>query len=678
MDKLASKNNILKNLVFIAEIDEGNGGLKSLSLQADPDRMNWVEGTMTWGLMQSLTGFDNYSPIPFKRLTIEQDCAVSVYEDVDTVLTVTRKMSDKVFHEEYTLTNHRDTVLFYNRGDLGIYTTFNDSYTDAETCMKHRCHAHIWCGGQVSYIRALKMGFSENNVGLVLRKGALDGYSVERLAAESSNDRGDFILHPSPVVLEPGESMTIAWDIFMYPEDDFEKTVLTRNPEAIMISARHDTVFIGETFELRAQVASEIESVEVFCEGHAIPYRLEGRTISVSMMPEKTGLHTFRFTVNGIATVARYYCVRKFSEILQQRIRFIIRNQQYHQPGSALDGAYLIYDNEDRRCYFQKYIVDHNACRERIGMGLLMARYLQHHDDPEVRASLEKFESFVRREFFDEDTGEVYNTIGKEPQHLRLYNAPWMISFWVEIFRLKKDPIYLDFTCKTMEYYYRNGGSHFYPNGSTFIESISVLRENGYEKEAEHLLERCREHIDNIVRKSTNYPKHEVRFEQTIVSPAVAITAQYYQFDPVPQILQDITKHVKILERFNGRQPDHRLNEIPIRHWDDYWFGKAQLFGDTFPHYWSVLSARAFMMYYEISGDVEYRTRAERCFRNTLCLFADDGTASCAYVYPYSIRMIGADGKYGARVRGEFNDAWSNDQDFALYFILRCANYLYE
>jgi len=668
--------NILKNAAFIAEIDETNGGLKSLCLQNDPDRMNWVEGRMTWGLMQSLTGFDDYFPIPFKSLVLEQNRAVSVYEDVDTVLTVTRTMSDDVLHEEYTLTNHRNTVLFYNRGDLGIYTTFNDNYTDAETCMKQRCHTHIWCGEQVSYVRTLKMGLAENNVGLVLRKGALDGYSVERLAAEGSNDRGDFIMHPSPVILEPGESMTVAWDIFMYPGDEFEKSVLTRFPEAIMISARHDTVFAGEPFELTAEAGAEIKTVEVSCDGHAVPYRIAGRTILVNMVPEKTGLHVFRFTVNGITTVARYYCVRKFAEMVKDRIHFIIRNQQYHKPGSALDGAYLIYDNEDKRCYFHKYLVDRNACRERVGMGLLMTRYLQTHDDPEVRASLEKFEAFVRREFFDENTGEVYNTIGKEPQHLRLYNAPWMITFWLEMFRLKKDQLYLDFICKTMEYYYRSGGSHFYPNGATFAEVIPILRENGYGEAAERLLRLCREHVDTIVRNSTNYPKHEVSFEQTIVSPAVAITASYYQVDPVPEFLEDASKHVKILERFNGRQPDHRLNEIPIRHWDDYWFGKSQLFGDTFPHYWSVLSARAFMMYYDISGDAEYLDKARRCLRNTLCLFADDGTASCAYVYPYSVRMVGADGKCGARVRGEFNDEWANDQDFALYFILRLGTEL--
>ena len=664
-------DNTLNNSVFLVEIDEANGGLKSLALQTDKDQMNWVEGTMTWGLMQSLTGFANYHPIPFKSVSIENNRSVSIYEDVDTVLTVTRSMSDTELHEEYTLTNHRDTILFYNRGNLGIYTTFNDNYTDAETCMKHRCHTHLWCGEQVSYIRALKMGLSDWNIGLVLRHGALDSYSVERIASKSSNDRGDFILHPSPVILEPGESMTIAWDLFMYPGNEFEKNLIERFQDVIIISARHDTVFEGESFELTAEVSSDIENVQISCEGVPVPFRIEGRKIFADMRPEKTGSHVFRFTVNGITTIARYYCVRRFAEILRDRIHFVVRNQQYHKHGSALDGAYLIYDNEEQRPYFHKFIADRNACRERMGMGLLMARYLQSHDDPEVRASLEQFETFVRREFFDEVTGEVFSTIGKNPEHLRLYNAPWMITFWLEMFRLKKDQGYLDFVCRTTEYYYRSGGSHFYPNGSIFAEVVPVLRENGREEDAEHIRRQCLEHVENIVKNSTNYPKHEVSFEQTIVTPAVAITAGYYKIDPQPRFLEDAARHARILEGFSGRQPDHRLNEIPIRHWDDAWFGKSYLFGDTFPHYWSVLSARAFIAYYDISGEEKYQDKAKRCLRNCLCLFADDGTASCAYVYPFSVRMLGEDGKYGPRIRGEFNDAWANDQDFALYFILR-------
>ena len=44
-----------------------------------------------------------------------------------------------------------------------------------------------------------------------------------------------------------------------------------------------------------------------------------------------------------------------------------------------------------------------------------------------------------------------------------------------------------------------------------------------------------------------------------------------------------------------------------------------------------------------------------------MCLFFPDGSASCAYVYPFSVNER----------KGEFYDDWANDQDFALYEYLK-------
>jgi hypothetical protein len=115
-----------------------------------------------------------------------------------------------------------------------------------------------------------------------------------------------------------------------------------------------------------------------------------------------------------------------------------------------------------------------------------------------------------------------------------------------------------------------------------------------------------------------------------------------------------------VLERFNGLQPSFHLHQIPIRYWDDYWFGKKHLFGDVFPHYWSCLTARSFRDYAQASGKKTYQALAEQCMRNCLCLFGENGEGSCAYVYPFRLN----------ETRGEFYDEWANDQDFALYFAL--------
>ena len=82
--------------------------------------------------------------------------------------------------------------------------------------MTTKCHTHIWCGENISYVMCLRMGGEAPHLGLALTDGSLSGYSVERDFEKISNDRGDFILHPSPVALVPNESFTIEWKLFWH------------------------------------------------------------------------------------------------------------------------------------------------------------------------------------------------------------------------------------------------------------------------------------------------------------------------------------------------------------------------------------------------------------------------------------------------------------------------------
>ena len=112
-----------------------------------------------------------------------------------------------------------------------------------------------------------------------------------------------------------------------------------------------------------------------------------------------------------------------------------------------------------------------------------------------------------------------------------------------------------------------------------------------------------RRHIDNIIKIGTSYPEHEVRYEQTIVTPAVTLIAQMYQITHDKALIEECRKQLMILEKFNGRQPTHYMNDLAVRHWDGYWFGKRMLYGDTFPHSASIHSSDAFLHYYMITGD---------------------------------------------------------------------------
>ncbi len=650
----------MHNRLFSVELRPENGGLKSLVLHDDPDCMNWIEGTGTWGV-----------PLGMEFLSMErkENAAISRYRRNALELEVRRTMGDTFLRERFTFRNSAGCDLYFQRGALGIFGTFNDSYADAETCEKKRCHTHLWCGGANSYVHALKMGPFTTELALILTRGELDCYSVRRIECDSSNDRGDFVLHPSPAHLLPGADMTLEWELAAFPEGRFREALLAR-PGNCVIDFGQETVFAGESFRLTAECTEAPENVEVRCNGENVPFQLENRRIRVEFKPETLGEHRFDFTVTGRRFRAFGNCVEPIGELIDKRIRFIIRKQQMTDRASPLHGAYLIYDNEEHSQYFDCNNANHNACRERLGMGLLIARRLREKPDAEMARSLALFEQFVLREVFDPETGEVYNNIGKETRFKRLYNAPWMITFFVEMYRLRKKEKYLDWIERAMKNYYAGGGSRFYPNGSLFSDAVALLRDAG--RNAAELAARVREHVAVIAANGILYPPHEVKFEQTIVTPALSILSAYYNMiDPDPALLEEAGAHARILVRFQGDQPDYRLREIPIRHWDGYWFGKRKLYGDTL-HYWSCLSAHALRLYAGITGDEALLSRAKRCLRNTLALFFPDGSASCAYCHPFSVTMLHPDGtESDAARRGEFFDPWANDQDFALYYILR-------
>ena len=655
----------MENGKFTVEFNSANGGLKTLVLKNDADRMNWIEGLGTWGV-----------PSGMEYLGAEQKDgkAVSRYRRGVLELTVERSMGSDFLRERFSFRNTAPYDLYFQRGELGVFATFNDNYTDAETCEKRRCNAHLWCGGENSYVHALKMGEFHTELALILTQGSLDSYSVRRIAKEISNDRGDFILHPAPSHFLPGETKVLEWELAAFPAGAFKHELLKR-PNSAYLSFEQETIFPDERFRIMAECSAKPETAEVFCNGNKIPFRIEGSSVLVDYAPEKTGEHKFEFRINGRVFRANGFVSEDLETVVDRRIRFIIRKQQMTDPRSPLCGAYLIYDCEENAPYFDYANPNHNACRERFGMGLLIARRLQRKHDDEMEKSLKLFEQFLLREVFDTETGEVCNNIGKNAKFKRLYNAPWLITFWLEMHRLYKEDRYLVRIERSIRNYYGKGGAKFYPNGSVFSDAVKAIRDAGKTETARELAGLVRTHVENIRANGILYPPHEVRFEQTIVTPALSILSAYYNLiERNPALLEEAKNHAAILKRFNGDQPDHKWNNLPIRHWDDYWFGKRALYGDTL-HYWSCLSAYASLLHAQGTGDNALRMQAKKTLRNLLCLFFPDGTASCAYLHPYSVTMLNPDGSEIAPARrGEFFDPWANDQDFALYYILRAED----
>ena len=584
---------------------------------------------------------------------------------------ITREFSsDGNLIETYTFVNKRDRDYFPKTGEIGIAVPFPDNYTDAQICMKERCHAHIWCGGNEAYVMGLRMGGFSPNLGLVLTKGEIREYSIIRNPEKISNDRGTIILHPVLKPLKPKEKAVVAWNLFWFNDrDDFNKKILDEIGRPT-VCLKRGIYFDGEETEFYVLTKNKKDCQKEFkvsCERKNILFTKTEKEncVEYAIKSENVcpGEKIFEIEYGESKTYAKILVLPKFETLVKKRCTFIARKQQYNAEGSNLNGAFLIYDNEENKLFYEKKF-DHNGGRERVGMGVLIASWLQKHDDEAIESALQKYTEYIKRELFDENTGIVYNDVRRDNEWNRLYNYPWMAVFFMERYKLYGNKEDIGDMYKILMSYYDQNGEKFYAIGIPMTESIELLKKAEMNAEADRLLACYVKHGKNIIKNGLMFPAHEVKYEQSIVAPAVCYLFELYEITGEKEYLENGKKLLDVLILFNGHQPDFRLYENAIRHWDGYWFGKYQNYGDTFPHYWSALSGLAFYEYSKISGDEKFKDAAENSLRGILSCFHEDGSASAAYVYPYSVN----------NVRCGYEDPWANDQDWGMYFYLQKHN----
>ncbi|MBQ7822519.1 MAG: hypothetical protein IJ391_09600 [Clostridia bacterium] len=661
----------MKNSVFDIVVDSESGTLTSISNINDVYKMNFCRPDAKWGEIKCdvydgiwLDYKERITHMTVKDVRLEDKRMSAEYSNGMVDVRVERffKDNDRLV-ERYTIRNATDYDIFIEPDNFGITLPFDDRYSSADVCMTNRCNTHIWCGKNVSNVCALKMGPSEINLGLVLTKGALDSYSQEGV---DSNDRGRFIFNPAHTELLPKEEYILEWELFWHTgREDFIR-ILKEYDSHIEVSAEYFTFFENESIEFSLYTHTAPKDIKIALDGTSLPYSLENGCVNISCLPKRIGEHRFDIEINGIRTHADFFVSPELDSLVERTVDFIVDKQQYHREGSHLDGAFLIYDCEEKHLIYDDTIPDHNACHERIGMALLLTKYLQDHPNDRYKRALNKYLDFLYREFYDENIGRVYPSIGKDQPRIRLYDAPWVADLFVEVYYLTGEKRYLSEIIKIFDFYYEHGGDHFYPNGFSPKKCVDALRHAGLKDDAEKLFDKFKIHVDNMVKIGTSFPAHEVNYEQTIVSPAATFISEMKLLTGKDSYIDAAALHVELLERFDGKQPSHRLNEIPVRYWDGFWFGKAMQFGDTMPHYWSCLTARSFADYGVASNNEEYIDKAKACVRNCLSNYFSDGSGSCAYIYPYKVN-----GK-----RGRFYDVWSNDQNTALYFALQIREQL--
>ena len=630
--------------------DPTTGAIASLTLAGDTTGMNWMLRTdgSQYAWVTSKYGWGlGYFTAGGRTLSWHTPESVAdggrrvVYTAGGVRVEVERSEAGGGFAERYTFVNKGTAPVRLT--DLGIYTPFNDNYPDARTCLRERCHAHIWPGGAAAWVEARRMSGRGAEVGLMLTQGNVVDYDIWERGPErgASNFRGVVALCPADTTLGPGGRMTVGWRVFACDgPEGFRRSVL-RYGGALAEADRY-VATVGDTVRVALHTARGTRH----------------RDVRIG----RTGEHTVALDLGG----GRQTCVRLLGipapeELVARRVAFILDHQQMNDTADARYGAFMVYDNETGRIYLNdddRASHDTDEGRERVGMGLLLAKWCTLHPDARLRGALVRYAAFVRRELQTADY-TTYSQTGRRGYH-RGYNYPWVADFYFHMYDLTGDARYAADGYGTLCAFFRHFGYGFYAIDIPVLESMKALERAGMSAERDTLLAHYRRTAARFAKTGPLFPRHEVNYEQSIVAPAVAFMAEMYLQTADTACLAYVRRLMPALEAFAGSQPAYNLNGIAIRHWDGYWFGKRPLYGDTFPHYWSTLNAVAYYYYARCGGGDDYLRRARAIVRGNLCLFAPDGRASCAYLAPRRVD----------RRPGHYYDPFANDQDWALAFYL--------
>ncbi len=226
------------------------------------------------------------------------------------------------------------------------------------------------------------------------------------------------------------------------------------------------------------------------------------------------------------------------------------------------------------------------------------------------------------------DTDELRADSHRPEASPRLYDVPWLVLLLAD-----HDP---GRALAALRGFYARGGARFLAIGAGLAarELARALRAAGRDEEAAEVDGLLAGHALASIEAGSDLPAHEVNYEQSMVAPLLEILCTARDLAPDPRAIDDaIAQRLPWLLAFGGPQPHVRLRDIAIRHWDGYWFGREQLWGDTFPHHWSALTANVLLLLPEPVAAAFERDRGEppaalarRIHAANLLDFAPDGT----------------------------------------------------
>ncbi|CCF38115.1 six-hairpin glycosidase [Colletotrichum higginsianum] len=679
----------LYNEEFHIHVDRATGAVLEILDPRAEVPLNWVSSPANapwqplgsrWGL-----GFADLGANLLHRLfwnspridtSLGRDITVATYHAGPLELVVRRHLNSRTqsFTETYEFRNQGTIPLNLSatgETSFAIYTPFNDHYTNTSDALRSRTHAHLWVnGGSSAWVKLSQMGGHGRDLGLVLTRGSLSGYSIEsRDEVTHSNTRGVFLLHPSIPVLEPGQSSIIEWTLFWHNDwDNFFAQCARRSSQFIHFDIPKHTLVCGESVKVRMTGDAAAINSATTVNGQRV--QQDGSSFAFFHHAGDMGQKTLR-VITGQGgdqkeSIVYLNTVPRFDDLIKRRIEFIVEKQQVRDADNLLHGAYVVYDNQAEAFPFYETQQDRNAGRERVGMGVLIGRWLKKTPESTLRGSFMAYYTFVCTKLQD-DSGFVFDApFGTGTyKNKRLYNWPWVLQLHLVAATIGipaisgKSPITR--FMETLERFYDEGGASLYAIGLPILEGLRALKAAGDEKSFNRAKNLFVSHGQKILQRGTNYPPFEVNFEQSIVAPAAIILLELYRATGDTIWLSAAKLQIEVLLRFAGKQPDYRLYDVSIRHWDGHWFGKDRTWGDTFPHYWSTLNAIALHHFSKVTGDVSYEDQSDGILRANFSLFTPEGRGSCAWIYPRSVNGQLA----------HYKDPYANDQDWALAHLLQ-------
>lgn len=640
-------------------------GCPEVSALLGDTEQTWHHPPRRWGKGFAITsrGAARWH-LPIK--TGEHDLSYSL-ERAGVTLRVTRELDPAGLEEHYTLTNVTDCEI--RVGSVGVSVPIRDCYPSAAECLRGAFHAHVWTGGANSWVWATPMNGGGPGLGLNLREGELWAYSLEnRDHFISSNIRGHLYLHPTDhsrnpeafggqpeIRLASGESLRWRWYLAWY--EDF----------AAFREHRKERDFCPAT--LVARVGARLEVNVSSCRALGADH--------VRVIPQSSGKVELESSESGIRWIeigsepsrsrAAVLFHRSVEEIVRRRVAYILAHQQARAGEPTRAGAFLCFDRITGLTEITGAWGDWSDGRERLAMPILTQEALRRGwADAGAAEAIGLFRNYAA-EFLVTSDHEVLGG-GFERSTKRLYNYPWMSEFFRNEYRRTGCVEDLHMSADILGAYYKKGGRKFLGFLHGVEDLMEVLTACGEDRRAAELRENVIAQAREFREMRENLPNHEVNYEQSIVAPLALLLITAQKLLPGEDWSVSIRQVLAWLGAFEGEQPDARLAGIPIRHWDGFWFGRNRQWGDVFPHYWSVLSAAAYLeaapLYSDLKGGLE--ARAGRIFRANLVHFQDDGFASCAFVYPSCVN---------GQPAHQF-DPLANDQDWALVWLLRYAERL--